>query len=44
LITQAVDAELVPKEGAVHSAAETAANVTDCHMLHDLLYGEEHKV
>ncbi len=32
------------KEGTVHSVATTAANVADCHMLPDLLHGEERKV
>lgn len=32
------------KEGHVHSVATTAANVSDVHMLPDLLHGEERKV
>lgn len=32
------------KEGHVHSVATTAASVSDCHMLPDLLHGEERKV
>jgi IS5 family transposase len=32
------------KEGHVHSLATTAANVSDVHMLPDLLHGEERKV
>ncbi len=32
------------KQGTVHSVATTAANVADCHMLPDLLHGEERKV
>jgi IS5 family transposase len=32
------------KEGVVHSVCTTAASVADCHMLPDLLHGEERKV
>jgi len=32
------------KEGHVHSLATSAASVADCHMLPDLLHGEERKV
>src|SRR5476651_2350679 len=32
------------KEGHVHSVATSAASVADCHMLPDLLHGEERKV
>jgi IS5 family transposase len=32
------------KQGMVHSVATTAASVADCHMLPDLLHGEERKV
>jgi len=32
------------KEGTVHSVATSAANVSDVHMLPDLLHGEERKV
>ncbi len=32
------------KQGTVHSLATTAANVADCHMLPELLHGEERKV
>jgi len=32
------------KEGTVHSVATSAANVSDIHMLPDLLHGEERKV
>jgi len=32
------------KEGTVHSVATTAANMADCHMLPELLHGEERKV
>jgi len=32
------------KEGHVHSVATSAASVSDCHMLPDLLHGEERKV
>ncbi len=32
------------KQGTVHSVATTAASVADCHMLPDLLHGEERKV
>jgi len=32
------------KEGTVHSVATSAANVSDMHMLPDLLHGEERKV
>ncbi len=32
------------KEGIVHSVCTTAASVADCHMLPDLLHGEERKV
>ena len=31
-------------EGTVHSVCTTAASVTDCHMLSELLHGEERKV
>lgn len=31
------------KEGHVHSVATGAASVADCHMLADLLHGEERK-
>ena len=33
-----------PREGTVHSVCKTAASVADCHMLPDLLHGEERKV
>jgi IS5 family transposase len=32
------------KQGTVHSVATTAASVADCHMLPELLHGEERKV
>jgi IS5 family transposase len=32
------------KEGHVHSVATSAASVADCHMLPELLHGEERKV
>jgi IS5 family transposase len=32
------------KQGTVHSVATTAASVSDCHMLPELLHGEERKV
>jgi IS5 family transposase len=32
------------KEGTVHSVATTAASVADCHMLPELLHGDERKV
>jgi IS5 family transposase len=32
------------KEGTVHSVCTTAASVADCHMLPELLHGEERKV
>jgi transposase, IS5 family len=32
------------KQGHVHSVATSAASVADCHMLPDLLHGEERKV
>ncbi len=32
------------KQGTVHSVATMAANVADCHMLPELLHGEERKV
>ena len=32
------------KQGHVHSVATSAASVADCHMLPELLHGEERKV
>ena len=32
------------KEGVVHSVCTSAASVSDCHMMADLLHGEERKV
>jgi IS5 family transposase len=32
------------KEGTVHTVVTSAASVADCHMLPDLLHGEERKV
>jgi IS5 family transposase len=32
------------KEGHVHSVCTSAASVADCHMLPELLHGEERKV
>jgi IS5 family transposase len=32
------------KEGVVHSVCTSAASVADCHMMADLLHGEERKV
>ncbi|MBB5060048.1 IS5 family transposase [Granulicella aggregans] len=44
LRTEGADIGVDAKEGHVHSVAMSATNVSDLHMLPDLLHGEERKV